>query len=487
MTSTGSSSSSVAPTIRPTVFPAEFLQLVDQVLAGKRRRCEKAFLLAAIDFLSGCRTEFGEAADWVSLEAAIKLCGLSIDQVLNCASRMPDGDRPAGRTFRVFAFDSDFWKSFREDAAHRDLSDTGCWRALCQSAGQAARTKGDVPELVSFVRDAVRITALPIDFVLDSLSAPAGPDNDQPRSPLRTFDRFWLDRKTWERTQGARATLSPETGFLYASAWGYGRVPGMDCPDAQGKDEGRLATTIKAFRADPLRQIGHLADRLDYWLDLTKGDEKQAYAALRAGSAEAVDIYFRTGADAVLGSLAAITSGLGLAASDIEPQVIRLENGLRCLLSSWSVRDLERELAVLATLDGILGDGRDAEYNRGRLDQLLAQYAQQYRDLRDNVRTGMIDLTELQAENLGQLSLDEVDACLHRIELRNTDFAGLAERVNLRSYREQLNADRALMQSLYARLDHEESVDEAELLRQRLLNLNLDQERRERLVNALLD
>jgi hypothetical protein len=75
-------------------------------------------------------------------------------------------------------------------------------------------------------------------------------------------------------------------------------------------------------------------------------------------------------------------------------------------------------------------------------------------------------------------------ACL---ELRNTDLAGFAERVNLRSYQEQLNADRALLQSLVARIADEGSFDETKLLQQRLFNLNLDQKRRERLVKALLD
>ncbi len=485
-------------TLRPAIFPSEVLELVDRVLAAPNRRCRKLFLLAVVDFLSCCRTDFGEAADWLGLETAIKISGLTIDQILNCLSKTSDDERPDGRKFHLFALDYDVWKTFRSTADASDMSDTGCWRALCRSARDAKplTATADARDLVRFVRDAVRITGLPVDFVLDELSTSDEDSVDQPARSIRGFDRFWIDQRDWQSVQATAPALDRQATLLCASRWGLGRQAGLDCPDRQGNavagmlsDQDRVVEAIRAFRTNPLQQIECLADRLDHWLQLTGGDERQAYAALRAGSIESVTTNLRIEAGAVLCSLDAIELGLRLSSSDAEQQVERLENALRARLGSWTARDLDREIAVLAKLDAIVGDGSDAQGAnvRGRLDQLFAQYVQLNRDFRDDVRMGTIELTELQGENLGQLSLAEVEACIHVLELRNPDYAGLTERINLRAHQGQLDADHALLQSLEARLlSGDESFDETKSLRQRLGKVNVDQERRERLVQSLL-
>jgi hypothetical protein len=177
-----------------------------------------------------------------------------------------------------------------------------------------------------------------------------------------------------------------------------------------------------------------------------------------------------------------IEHGLNLSLADVGPQIVRLENKLRSYLESWTPDDLGRELALLAALDSILADGadavsRDGNY-RNRLDRLLSQYARQQRDLDDSLRTGNIDLAESHCENLGELSLADVEARLHGLEISRPDISSSG---NSQDALRQIETDQLLLRSLEGRIVWgDESFEQTKPLRDRIDALTIDRESRRR-------
>lgn len=481
------------PIPRPIVLPDEVVALVDQVLSEGKHRCSKPFLLAVIELMSACRIDFGEPADWDGLDTAIAATGLTIDQILNCLSKETAvSHRPADRTFRVFAFDYEAWKAYCNREDNRDHPDARCWREFCDTATDAKQQAGNAAGLASFVRDAVRITRLPIDSVLDAMSTADANANvadgyDRPRN--RGFHRFWLDGDHWERVRSIAPTCTPPELFLGACSWGYGRqwaagYVGLNRDGTAGTLAGegdQWLDRIKSFRLTPLLQIGFLAEKLDRLLEVTQHDETQAFAAYQADSIDTA----AGGSVAIADTIRDIERGLNLSLEDIGPQIERLENKLRSYLESWTPDDLGRELALLDALDTRLADGSDPASqdgnHRNRLDRLLSQYAQLKRDLDDTIRIGSIDLSEAHCENLGQLSLAEVEARLHMLEGNRPETSSPGGALASREFSGQIEADRLLLRALEGRIIWgDEPFDQTRRLRDRINALNIDRDARRR-------
>ncbi|MGD0723762.1 MAG: hypothetical protein ABR970_22260, partial [Roseiarcus sp.] len=165
---------------QPLVAPRDIAALAGLALAGGDHLCSRPLLLALVDLACAGRTEFGDAADWRALEAAVGRTGLAIDQIFDCLAREAVAPgAPVARKFRIFPFDYESWQAFRQRPDKADSSDEACWFDLCRSATGANPSDGDAA-FVAFVRDAVRITRLPIDSVLDAASAAAGGGSGRP-------------------------------------------------------------------------------------------------------------------------------------------------------------------------------------------------------------------------------------------------------------------------------------------------------------------